>query len=140
MQLVQKQYLAIAAIAGCLLVSFTFSFAGEWVQTIKPEAHEVVVIKPPEPVIYPKISRDLGESGLVRVELLVGVDGLVLEARPITSGFARLDRACVNSVSQMAFKPLLRDGQVSRFKIIVPCRFILKSLDSVASAMEKQTK
>lgn len=84
-----------------------------------PAAPKAVVHAPPvvrasgcqEPE-YPASSARLGETGRVVLELLVGVDGKVIDSKVETSsGFPRLDEAARNALSLCKFKPGTADGQ-----------------------------
>ncbi|QZA78117.1 energy transducer TonB [Deefgea tanakiae] len=115
---------------GCVVILFSLILsvvqAGDWIQTIKAEANEVVIIERPPPAIYPRVSQIKDETGRVHVVLLVGIDGLVIKAQPISSGVPRLEKACADNVSKTVFRPLKRDGILYRFKVIISCNFVLK--------------
>lgn len=83
-----------------------------------PPPHEAVIVQPridaahshdPE---YPLVSRRLGEQGSVVLQVMVGVDGKVTEAKIVqSSGFPRLDQAAVDGVkSNYRFHPGTSDG------------------------------
>jgi TonB family protein len=60
---------------------------------------------------YPPGSIEAGESGLVLLEFLVGVDGKLLESNiKKTSGFVKLDEAARLSLSRCKFSPAHKDG------------------------------
>lgn len=60
---------------------------------------------------YPAASQRLGETGSVRLALLVGTDGKVKESRvERSSGFPRLDEAAVAGLSRCRFTPGTVDG------------------------------
>jgi periplasmic protein TonB len=75
---------------------------------------------------YPSASARLGEEGSVLLELTLGRDGRVLEARVIeSSGHARLDRTAVNeAVRAWRLRPATLDGTPieSRHRIRVQFR------------------
>ncbi len=115
-----------------------FAHAGDWIKTINnPEPHEVVIISPPPKPIYPHPSRMTGEVGRVEVVLLVGVDGSVMEAKPVSIGAPRLKKSCADAMSQMVFQPLKREGILYRFKVIKACTFLLSPIAENASAVHK---
>ncbi|SEQ02906.1 outer membrane transport energization protein TonB (TC 2.C.1.1.1) [Solimonas aquatica] len=61
---------------------------------------------------YPAISQRLNETGSVVLQLLVGVDGKVTEAKVETSsGYPRLDEAAKRALSLCKFTPGTEGGQ-----------------------------
>lgn len=63
---------------------------------------------------YPMVSRRLSEQGAVILRFLVAPDGSVQNGMVSTSsGFERLDRAALDSLSQCRFNPATIDGQIS---------------------------
>jgi protein TonB len=61
---------------------------------------------------YPSASRRSGETGTVTLRFLIDTGGHVIDSKIETSsGFARLDRAARESLSQCMFKPVLVDGK-----------------------------
>jgi TonB family protein len=64
---------------------------------------------------YPSDSKRLEEEGTVRLKLLVGVDGKVLESVvEKSSGFKRLDEAARLSLSKCQFKPATIEGRAQQ--------------------------
>ena len=64
----------------------------------------------PKPT-YPRLSISRGEEGTVVLAVLVGMDGRVREVRvKVSSGFARLDMAARDAVSDWRFVPGKRAG------------------------------
>lgn len=60
----------------------------------------------------PQMSRRLGESGLVVLRILVGVEGALKTARVKTSsGFDRLDQQALIDIRGARFEPYLENGQ-----------------------------
>lgn len=79
----------------------------------------------PKP-IYPAISKRLGEEGTVKVNVLIGADGLAKEVRlSRSSGFERLDDAALMAVKQWRFVPGKRNGVAEAMWFDVPVRFEL---------------
>ena len=65
--------------------------------------------------LYPAVSRRAGETGTVRLQFLVDVDGTVIDSRvEHSSGFARLDEAARDALSLCHFKPGTVDGRPER--------------------------
>ncbi len=69
---------------------------------------ELVAQVPPE---YPDWARREGLAGRVRVQALVGKDGLVKQTRVVDSVEPRLDRFAVDAVKRWRFKPALTNGR-----------------------------
>jgi protein TonB len=60
---------------------------------------------------YPRVSRDLGESGSVRLRVLVDEQGRPKEVEILKScGFPRLDQQAVLAMKAARFQPLIEDG------------------------------
>lgn len=60
---------------------------------------------------YPSMSERLGETGSVVLQLLVGVDGRVIDSRIArSSGYERLDRAAQEALSRCRFTAGTEDG------------------------------
>jgi protein TonB len=96
-----------------------------------PKAEKVVVlpksIKYTQPD-YPSASRRLGEAGSVVLELLVGEDGKVSDAKVISpSGFPRLDEAAVKeALRHWKFQPGTEDGKPKPMRHQVKVTFRLE--------------
>lgn len=91
-------------------------------QASRPSATQAVSPAPPPPSlelpssqasylqnpapIYPALSKRLGEQGKVLVRVLIGADGLPVQAQLKTSsGFDRLDRAALEYVMRCRYVP-----------------------------------
>ena len=61
------------------------------------------------PPVYPPQARDAGIQGVVILEVIVGVDGSVTDARVLRS-IPLLDEAAVESVKQWRYEPTLLNG------------------------------
>jgi periplasmic protein TonB len=60
---------------------------------------------------YPRVSRDMGESGSVRLKVLVDEQGRPKEIEILKScGFPRLDQQAVLAMKAARFQPLIEDG------------------------------
>jgi periplasmic protein TonB len=83
----------------------------------------VVDMRPP---VYPPSCRRQGIEGVVRVRVLVGEDGRVVQALVArTSGDDALDRAALEAVDDWRFEPARRDGAPVRAWASVPIEFKL---------------
>ena len=84
---------------------------------------KVVDMQPP---VYPPKCRRLGIEGTVRVRVLVGEDGRVVQAIVArTSGDEMLDEAALESIEEWRFEPARRDGVKVRAWASVPIAFKL---------------
>jgi periplasmic protein TonB len=80
----------------------------------------------PKP-LYPKVSRNLGEQGLVVVRTLIGEDGLARRAEIKTSsGFERLDKVALETVLKWRYVPGKRNGEPEAMWFDVPIHFQLR--------------
>ena len=70
------------------------------------QAAKLIIKVPPE---YPSAARATGLRGTVRLRVLIGVDGRVLEAE-VTDGDPGLTEAAVESVKQWVYQPTLLNG------------------------------
>lgn len=79
-----------------------------------------------ELVRYPELARQAGLEGLVVVQVIVEPDGSVSNPNVIRSAGELLDRAAVDAVRQLRFKPGRQRGQAVRVSYAVPVRFRLR--------------
>jgi protein TonB len=83
----------------------------------------VVDMRPPD---YPPSARRQGIEGTVRVRVLVGPDGRVIQALVVkTSGEDALDAAALKAVVTWRFEPAQLDGEAVRAWASVPIAFKL---------------
>ena len=76
---------------------------------------------------YPPVSKRLGEQGLVVHSVLIGVDGLPVSAKLVTSsGFARLDQAAFVAVMRWRYTPGKRNGEPAAMSFNVPINLVLE--------------
>ncbi len=76
---------------------------------------------------YPALSRRLGEKGRVLLRVLVSVEGHPEDIQVTSSsGFARLDSAAREAVSQWTFVPAKLGDRSVRAWVIVPIVFTLR--------------
>lgn len=80
----------------------------------------------PKPV-YPAVSKRLGEQGKVVLRVLIGTDGLPQKVEiKQSSGFERLDRQAVDTVSRWRFVPGTRNGVPEAMWYLQPINFVLQ--------------
>jgi protein TonB len=83
----------------------------------------VVEMRPPD---YPPSARRQGIEGTVRVRVLVGPDGRVIQALVVkTSGEDMLDAAALKAVVDWIFEPAQLNGEAVRAWASVPIAFKL---------------
>ena len=80
----------------------------------------------PKPV-YPAVSKRLGEQGKIVLRVLIGTDGTPqkIEVKQ-SSGFERLDRQAVDTVSRWRFVPGTRNGVPEAMWYLQPINFVLQ--------------
>jgi periplasmic protein TonB len=79
------------------------------------------------PPVYPRQSKRMGEQGTVVVRVLIGLQGTAEKAEiRISSGFARLDQAALETVQRWRYVPGKRNGAPEAMWFNVPVRFILE--------------
>lgn len=80
-------------------------------------------LKPP----YPRISRQRGEEGTVRLRVVVNVNG---QPSSVTlaksSNYSRLDNTAIQHVKQWRFVPATKNGEPVVDTVIVPIHFLLR--------------
>jgi protein TonB len=89
------------------------------------EATSPIPIASPAPRYPPRALRRR-ETGTVRVQVEVGVDGVPIDVSVATSSDSReLDRAAVDAVRKWRFRPAQRDGQAVSSTVVIPVEFKL---------------
>jgi protein TonB len=84
-----------------------------------------VLVSSPAPR-YPQRALRRNETGIVRVAVDVGMDGVPMDVRLESSSQSRdLDRAAVDAVRKWRFRPAQRNGQPMPATIVVPIEFKL---------------
>ena len=80
----------------------------------------------PKPV-YPAVSKRLGEQGKIVLRVLIGTDGTPqkIEVKQ-SSGFERLDRQAVDTVTRWRFVPGTRNGVPEAMWYLQPINFVLQ--------------
>lgn len=90
------------------------------------------VITPPKlaqpfNVVYPEMSQELGEEGVVRVRLRYDIHGVVQEASIAqSSGSPRLDAAALVAARKARLLPGTRNGAPQGGVVVLPVRFVLQ--------------
>ncbi len=80
----------------------------------------------PKPV-YPAVSKRLGEQGKIVLRVLIGTDGIPQKVEiKQSSGFERLDRQAVDTVSRWRFVPGTRNGVPEAMWYLQPINFVLQ--------------
>ena len=75
---------------------------------------------------YPDASRRAGEEGVCKLKLTVGIDGKITGASVAeSSGFPRLDDACLKLVKGQRLTPQMVDGKPVEASVAVPIRWKL---------------
>lgn len=86
-------------------------------------APELITMESPT---YPEIARAAGVEGKVRVFVLVGVDGFVVEARMADDGVPMLNESALHAARTAVFKPALQSDQPVAVWIVIPIEFDLR--------------
>lgn len=92
-----------------------------------PSSAVAYLVKPVP--VYPRASRDLGETGTVLLRVLVDEQGRPREVElSKSSGHPRLDRAAVQAMRAARFQPHIEDGQPRMVWVPAPIHFQLDEL------------
>jgi len=105
----------------CLIVVFPLLLCSAEPKRIsQAEAMERATVKiQPD---YPGTARQLNVSGAVEVELIVGENGTVESATPV-SGSPILTRPAVDALKRWKFKPLQENGNAAGFRTTIKVNF-----------------
>jgi protein TonB len=75
---------------------------------------------------YPPLSAQLGEQGIVVVQMQIAPDGFVTAVQLLqTSGYPRLDEAALAALKKWRFTPAVENGQPVSSVQVLPIRFRL---------------
>ena len=86
----------------------------------------IMVYRPNTEVFYPRLSKDIGEQGIVNVKMMIDESGSVKSVQITTSsGFERLDRAASDLASRIRFAPYKINGVPSRVSAGISIKFQL---------------
>lgn len=81
----------------------------------------------PPVLTYPRVSRELGESGIVLINVLVDELGRPREIQVLrSSGYPRLDQQAVQAMRAARFKPYVEDGVPRSMWVKAPQKFLLE--------------
>ena len=100
-----------------------------------PEPRRVVYV-PPE---YPQEARDAGVQGVVIVEVIVGTDGTVENARVLRS-IEALDAAALAAVRQWEYEVTSRNGEPVSVIFVVTVAFSLSEDDEAESSEARPSR
>ncbi len=93
----------------------------------EPAASSLPVQKSSIDIAYPKRARRRNEEGDVTVELGIGADGAVSDARILkSSGSSDLDSAALAALKSAAYEPATRDGKPVPGTLVETVKFRLK--------------
>jgi TonB family protein len=81
----------------------------------------LVDVKP----VYPADARAAGIEGVVVLDIVIGEDGSVIEARVLRS-IPELDQAAIDAVNQWQFEPTLLNGEPVELEMNVTVNFTLR--------------
>lgn len=81
-----------------------------------------------EPMLsYPRVSRELGEQGVVRLKVLVDEQGRPRDIEVArSSGYPRLDQQAVQAMTKARFQPHIEEGEVRPVWVMAPLTFNLE--------------
>jgi protein TonB len=75
---------------------------------------------------YPDASRRANETGRCVVQATVAIDGrIVAQALQSSTGYDRLDQACINGVRGQRMLPAIEDGKPIESTVSIPIRWNL---------------
>lgn len=81
---------------------------------------------PPTPPVYPRLSRQRGESGTVLIQARVEIDGSISDIRIVqSSGFGRLDHAALSAVRRWQIEPWRQGDRLLTAWVELPVVFEL---------------
>jgi protein TonB len=120
MKIEVPKYMTFLRVACLLALVFGTARADGPKKITQAEAMAAVVTKvAPE---YPPMAKQLKLSGMVEVELVVGENGAVESATPV-SGSPVLTRPAVEALKKWKFKPFQADGAPSKAMFVLKVNF-----------------
>ena len=85
-----------------------------------------MIYRPETELFYPRLSKDIGEQGIVDVQLFINELGEVKSVNITrSSGYERLDKAAAQLASRVRFKPYLMNGVPSKVNAGISIKFQL---------------
>jgi protein TonB len=105
----------------CSILVFTLLLcAGDPKRLTQAEAMELVTARvQPE---YPLVARQLNLAGMVEVDVVVGQNGAVESAVPL-SGSPVLTKPAADAIKRWKFKPLQENGAATSFRTTIKINF-----------------
>ena len=85
------------------------------------EPKKIKDVKP----VYPEAAKAAGVQGIVIIEIIIGTDGAVNEAKVLRS-VPELDRAAIDAVMQWKYTPTLLNGEPVKVIMTVTVTFTLQ--------------
>jgi periplasmic protein TonB len=86
----------------------------------------VMVYRPDTEVFYPRLSKDIGEQGVVGIQMFIDESGAVTAVKVIySSGFPRLDKAAGELASRIRFAPYRVNGVATKVNAGISIKFQL---------------
>ena len=120
----------IARVAAVLLVSAAIGAPAIYASVAPPQVRVGGDIKEPKKIkdvkpVYPEAAKAAGVQGIVIIEIIIGTDGAVNEAKVLRS-VPELDRAAVDAVMQWKYTPTLLNGEPVKVIMTVTVTFSLQ--------------
>ena len=120
----------IARVAAVLLVSAAIGAPAIYASVAPPQVRVGGDIKEPKKIkdvkpVYPEAAKAAGVQGIVIIEIMIGTDGAVNEAKVLRS-VPELDRAAVDAVMQWKYTPTLLNGEPVKVIMTVTVTFSLQ--------------
>lgn len=92
----------------------------------EPVVYNADYLRNPAPV-YPRLSRRLGETGKVLLQVFVDSNGRAEKVKiKVSSGYERLDKAALNAVRQWRFAPARENDTAVASWVVIPIIFKLQ--------------
>lgn len=92
----------------------------------EPVVYNADYLRNPAP-IYPRLSRRLGETGKVLLQVFVDSNGRAEKVKiKVSSGYERLDEAALNAVHQWRFAPARENDTAVASWVVIPIIFKLQ--------------
>ena len=92
---------------------------------LAPSVTAPVLLERVEP-IYPEAARRAGIGGSVGLEITVGENGAVSEARVVHAAGFGLDEAALEAARRMKFRPATRDGKPVASTVLFDQQFVIR--------------
>jgi len=100
------------------------------VRALEPVPYHLTTTPPqmtsPPVTVYPEILKDAGITGRVVMELIISVDGRVIEAKVAHTTHNLFGEAALRAVKECRFSPGKQNGVAVPVRVHIPLRFELK--------------